>query len=264
MANRPATSNSIRIVRADSLRVHPKAQRRLIPATVRKIANNLIPEAIGTLHAVEYEIDGTHALWVIDGQHRLSALIAAGAGDCPVKVEVHESVQSDAESAALFLTLNTKVAVAPFDKYLAELEARHVVAVGVDGIVRSHGLRVSRDSRDGTVTAVSALKQTYLRDGGAALDKALATATAAWGHTAAAVEGKIIEGVGLVFAHYNGEVDQPALVKKLAKFPGQAHGVLARAKQLHEIRSGTLGKCVAEVVVETYNKGRRGTTLSPL
>ena len=258
------TTTETRVVRADSLRIHPTAQRQLVPATVRKIRAKLDLDGIGVLHAVEYDIDGATGPWVIDGQHRLAALMEEGLGEWMVKVEVHTDVKDDARASSLFLVLNTKASVHPFDKYLNELKKGDEAAVAVHAITQKHKVRVERGSGDGTLACVSALKATYSRDEGAALDKTIATVTTAWGRKASALEGKIIEGVGIVFGQYNGQIDQPAMVKKLAKYPGGASSLLGNAKSLREVRKMSTSRAVASLVVDLYNKGRRGGQLDPI
>lgn len=258
-SNTPATK--MITVRARELRVHPYAQRRIVPAALNRLINELNLDAIGTFAAVRYRIDGVLATWIVDGQHRHAALLHHGFGDWEVDVKMHTDVRSDARAHRLFLDLNRRAPVSSYDTFLNELGEGDRVARGAAQIVERNGLKVARTNADGSVTCVSALKSLYAKDDGKALDKALATAIAAWGPTSQAVEGKIIEGLGVVFSHYNGEVDQPALVKKLAKYPGGAAGLHGSAKALKQVRSASLGRCVAEVVIETYNKGRRAGQL---
>lgn len=260
----PKSGTTIRRIRLDQLRPHPTAQRKLIPATIRKIRGRVNLAAVGTLHAVEYGIGGVVALWVVDGQHRLVALTAEGYGHLLVNVEVHEDVQDDASASALFIDLNARGAMPAFDLFRNERDAGYADAVGVTDIAASLHLRVDRANRDGVVTCVSTLKSLYRKDEGATLDKTLATAVAAWGRTSSAVEGKLLEGLGLVYATYNGQVDRAAMVGKLAKYPGGAYGLLGSARGLAAMRQASLGRCVGDLIVETYNKGRRNGALPPL
>lgn len=248
-------------LKARDLRVHPEAQRKIVPAALKRIIDSLDLDAIGTLHAVRYRINDVLAFWVIDGQHRLEALMHHGLGDWEVTVQVHMDVKNDARAHEVFLRLNKRAPVSPYYTFRSELGAGHPVAVGAAQVVDKHGLKIAPYNSDGTITCVNTLKTVYARDEGRALDKALSTAIAAWGPTSSAVEGKLIEGLGVVFGYYNGEVDQPALVKKLAKYPGGASGLLGNAKALKQVRAKSLSRCVAEAVIEAYNKGRRNGQL---
>ena len=111
---------------------------------------------------------------------------------------------------------------------------------------------------------MTAIKKLYEKDEGATLARTIDTLLQAWGSTAAAVEGKLVEGLGLVFGRFNGEVDQAALVKKLAKYPGGAHGLLGNAKGLRDLRKATLSlrwQCNRRDLQQGAQKGSTGTAL---
>lgn len=255
MAIKPSKAKVVK-VRADSLAIHPTAQRELVPSKLRKLMSDLDLDAIGVLHAVEYPINRETKLWVIDGQHRLRALLDHGLGEWTVEVKVHLDADNDARASALFLKLNDRSPVSPYDKWMNELKAKSEAAINANGIAAKHGLSVSRQAGDGKLACVSTLKKLYTVDGGDTLDKTLDIVCAAWGTKASAMEGKLIDGLGQVFARYNG-IDQPAMVKKLSKYSGGASGLLGDARGLMEYRRATLSRCIAERVVETYNLGRR-------
>jgi hypothetical protein len=251
-------------VEAQTLRVHPFAQRDIVPSKLKKLMAELDLDAIGVLHAVEYEINGQAAKWIIDGQHRWRALIGHGLGEWLVEVKIHLDVTDDARASALFLKLNDRAAVSPFGKFANEVKAGVPEAVGVIQLVHARNLKATNASGDGQVRCVTALKRVYGLDGGKALALTLETIIGAWGRTESAMDGKIIEGVGLVHSTYNGSIDLPALSKKLAKYPGGASGLLGDAKGLRQFRKASLPRCVAETVIEAYNVGRKTGKLDPL
>ena len=250
-------------MRADELAIHPTAQRDLIPSKLKRLETTLDLDAIGVLHAVEYPIRGRTKVWVIDGQHRLQALLNLGFGEWLVEVKIHTDVDNDARASALFLKLNDRAAVSTWDKWQNELKAKAEDAINADAIVRKHKLIVSKMCGDGKVACVSAIKKLYRADQGVSLDKTLSIVTQAWGSTAQALEGKLIEGIGHVVAKYNGTVDEPVMVTKLSK-SSPPSALLGKAKMLGEHRKVTLSRAVAELVIETYNSGRRVGKLDPL
>lgn len=255
MPKRPKTK--LVRVQAGKLRIHPSAQRVLNPTRLASIQERTNLDAIGVLHAVEYTIKGVFAMWIVDGQHRWTALMYHGLGEWEVEVMVHLDIKDDAAAHQLFLDLNNRASVGPFDKFKNELGAGQDVAVGVDRVVRRHGFKVDRWSADGTIVCIEALKAIYQKDEGHALSKAIETAREAWGRTTGAVEAQILKGLGNIFATYNGGVDQVALVKKLAKFPGGPSGIISSARAIKSLRAASVAKCVEEVMVDEYNKGRR-------
>lgn len=252
-----AGRNRIVHVRVGELRIHPEAQRRLVSAQLKKRMADLDLDAIGVLHGVE--IDGV--VYIVDGQHRIVALQQHGFDDWVVDVMIHKNSTEPRRAHELFLRLNARTSPSAFDTFMNELGAGMPVASGVVKINNKHGVKIDRQARDGHATCVTALKSAFERDNGLTLDEFYRVAIAAWGKRAETFEGKIVDGLCSVLARYNGEMDEVALVKKLAKYPGGPAGLLGDAKGLRRIRGGSVGSCVAETVVETYNRGRRSGRL---
>lgn len=255
------TSKLIKM-RADSLQPHPLAQRELVPSRLRKLIATLDLDAIGVLHAVEYPIKGKSAIWIVDGQHRWRALMDHGMGEWMVEVKIHTDVTDDARASAIFLKLNDRSPVSPFDKFQNRLMAKDEDAVAINDIAIKHHMKISRTGGPGCLVGISCIEKTYKLDGGDSLDKSLGIVNEAWGLRT--VEAKIIEGIGLLCARFNGAMDIPALTKKLSKYPGSATGLVGDARGLMEYRKVSLARCVAERVIEAYNTGRRDGRLDPL
>jgi hypothetical protein len=255
-------SSKMQRVRADSLQPHPMAQRDLVPSRLKKLSADLDLDAIGVLHVVQYPIKNKLAMWIIDGQHRWRALIDHGFGEWEVEVKLHGDVIDDARASALFLKLNDRSPVSPFDKFQNRLRAKEDEAIAINDIVISHHMQIARQSGPGKLVGVTSLEEAYRLDEGKGLDKALSVISEAWGLRS--VDSKVIKGIALVFAHYDGTIDQPALIKKLSKYPGGATGLVGDARGLMEYRKQPLTRCVADRVIETYNSGRRIEKLDPL
>lgn len=244
-------------VEAQQLRIHPTAQRQILPSRLKTITANLDLDAIGVLHAVEYAVDGQQGIYVIDGQHRLRALMDLGLGEWVVEVKIHVDAKDDASASDLFLKLNDRSPVTSIDKFENEVRAGYGPAVSIVEMLRKRHLEVARTARDGAICCVAALKRIYQQDEGKSLPVTLDVALSAWGHRAEAMEGKILEGLSIPLMMHGDSVDRPALVKKLAKYPGGASGLLGDALGLRKVRKANLARCVAEVIAETYNSGKR-------
>jgi hypothetical protein len=243
-------------IEAQQLRIHPLAQRQLVPARLRALTADMDLDAVGVFHAVEYAIDGEHGIWIIDGQHRLRALLELGLGEWVVEVKIHTDVKDNATASSLFLKLNDRSPVSPVDKFENEVRAGFGPAVAIVELLRARRLKIGRAIGDGLVCCVTALKNLYAADGGKSLGLTLDMALGSWGHKAEAVEGKLLEGLGLLLKMHGENIDLAALAKKLAKYPGGPSGLLGNAKGLRLIRRAPLARCVAEVVAETYNANR--------
>lgn len=253
--------SSITWVRISDITIHPDAQRKLNVAWVNQQAKLFNPEALGLPVVCRFD---ERKFYAIDGQHRIALLRAVGWGDQQIECEVYEGLTLE-EMATEFLLRNKKTNTRTFDKFRIRITAKDPVAVGVEQIIHQAGLVLSdQGSREGAVTAVAALERIYtgagLTDGSKhgprALERTIATVCTAWGKSTSGFVGDVIEGLGLVQLRYSG-LEQAALAQKLASFNGGAAGVLGQARSLREMRGGTIPHCVAGVVIELYNRGRK-------
>lgn len=247
-------------IRADRLLVDHNYQRELVPARVRSIVNDFDFDALGVL-IVSYR-DGRY--YVIDGQHRHAALMELGLGEWEVTCKVYEGL-TDSDEAAIFVEANNTRKPSAYDIFKASLRARDPECVGVTAIVERNGLEIAAYGRDGTVTCVTTLRQIYrAAPFGVLLDKTLGVAVDAFGVRSVAVEGHVLAGISIVLKTYEDKIDRPTLVQKLSKAPGGASGLVGRARTLREMRSASLDRLVAAVIVAEYNKGRRSGMLADL
>jgi hypothetical protein len=254
-------------VRIRDLHIHPKAQRALIPALVKRIADNLDLDAVGVLHAVQYKRGNSVRLLIVDGQHRIVGIITrAKEGNFPdlldweVDVLVHPEIKTDAEACRLFVELNEKRAVERFYKFNALVIAGDPSAGAIKHYCDEFGLRIVRGKNEGGVCCVVQLENAYKLDAGASLRKALRTVTKAWDRDANAVDGKMISGLSLIYKHHDGAVDEPGMINALSRYTGGPGRLLndARGYMRHGRR---IGQCVAETIIDTYNLHRRSGRL---
>jgi len=90
-------------------------------------------------------------------------------------------------------------------------------------------------------------------DGTGLLDSTLGVLTAAWGRSAAPLDGVHIHGLALVLHHYDlqAELDPDRLIAAMQDIAPRQ--VKARAGQLREVRKGIMPRLVAAVMVDRYN-----------
>jgi hypothetical protein len=248
------------MVLLSELHVDPEAQRRLSVPWVKAHAPNFDVDQLGYI-VVNKRANGK--IYVIDGQHRVELMRAVGWGDQKVHAECFDRL-SQAQEAELFNARNDRKAVRLFDKFRIAVTAGDPVACDIDRIIKEHGLLISDQSRPGHVVAVHALQRIYSgagiasqKEGAEALSKALVVLLRSWGKQISSVNGKVIEGIGMLELRYNGGIDQNALAKKLAPFPGGPAGLLGRGRSMQEMHARPLHHCIASIIVDVYNKGRR-------
>jgi hypothetical protein len=192
---------------------------------------------------------------------------AVGWGDQLIHAELFERLTQQ-EEAELFNARNDRRAVRKFDHFRISVTAGDERATAISHIVASAGLAISDQHTDGSVNAVDKLEKIY--DGGgiasphegrSALARTLATIKNAWGTSTAGFNGALLHGLGLVQLRYNGAIDQKALAAKLGPIKGGAPGLLGNARALREMTGRPVHHCVASIIVDIYNKGRRAEKL---
>lgn len=248
----------LRWVPLDKMRVNPLAQREVNEARVDKLVSELSLEQIGFL-TVNHR-DGW--FYLIDGQHRAEALRKYGFAEELVQCYCYDgdNALTPEEEAEVFLKLNDTLAVSAFDKFTKGITAGRPEETDIDRIVRSLGLRISRDKGNGAIRAVAALRKVY-RLSPTALTRSLRIVRDAYGD--AGLEAALIEGIGLLCSRYNGDLAEDQAVQKLGGIHGGANGLINGAEKLRLQTGDPRSHCVAGAAVDVYNRGRGGKKLAP-
>lgn len=242
------------------LRLNARTNREVKPARVRRLVRAMDPDALGRFAAWR---DGRN-FYVIDGQHRKLALEDLGLPDWPVLCDVYEGMSFE-DACEQFLKLNDSLLVTAYEKFDKGVKAGRYECVETKKVIESCGFRVSNQVGDGNLVSVAGAIDTFNLDQGDALRRALTWSSAAWGHTTQATDGYLLRGLGLIaHAYPNGEIDDAAFVKKLAKHGGGSASLIGSAKNARSIKGGSLARSLACIVIDIYNKGRRSSQLAPL
>lgn len=253
-------ASTCQMILVSDLNVDPEAQRALTPGWVKAHVAIFDADQLGYI-VVNKRSNGKY--YVVDGQHRVDLMRQVGWGDQMVHCELFEGL-TQAEEAELFLARNDRKSVTPFDKFRVAVTAGDPVCVDIQKIVTEHGMAISSYGQDGHITAVQSLRKVYMgggikaqKEGPKALANTLKVIVQAWGKSPSSISGQIIQGIGLVHLRYDGKIDQKAMINKLAPIRGGAPGMLGRGKAMQELRGRPLHHCIASIVVDIYNKGRR-------
>lgn len=241
----------LRWITVSDLTVNPRAQRDLRPGWAAQIATAFDPDRFQP-PLVSYR-DGEYH--IIDGQHRIEALRIMGWETQQVQCWVYEN-KSEAEEADLFLWHNNRKAVNAFDKFQIGVVAERADEQDINRIVLAHGLKVSQS--DNGIRAVGALRKVYAH-GPKVLARTLRIVRDSYGDDG--LDGHVIEGIGLLCARYNGELDEGAAVSRLSTARGGIGALNSRAYMYKKTLGKPLSQCVAASAVELINAGRGGKKL---
>lgn len=245
-------TTEIREIPVKHLRLNDVVNRTVQPRRVKQLILEMNADSLGLFHLWK-ESEGI--MWVIDGQHRKRALEEMGLGDWPARCVIYTDM-TESQAAAMFLALNKGLVVKSFDKFRIGVTAGEPDCVGTQTVIESLGLIASGTHQSGAVAAVAAACEVWSIDQGRSLEFALSVALRAWGKNSGAFEGQIIKGLGILSAKFNGQIDTDSFIKKLAKFAGGPPAIIGQAKARQSIKGGTIHAGVAEILIDTYNKGR--------
>lgn len=242
-----------------ALTLDERYQRSFIPAKVKKLAATWRDDLVGVI-TVSIRADGK--AYVIDGQHRTRAAMERGFRDTKAFCRVWRGLSLE-EEAYRFLGLNDANKITATDRYKAGLVARDATCLGVQATLAKHNLAISDAKTDGYIRCVTEVFKIYERAPDL-LDEVLSVLTEAWGTRLAALERIPVASMGTLLGRYNGEVDRPALVKKLSKYRGGPAALVGDARGLADYKPISITRAAAEIMRDTYNRGRRTGQLSQL
>jgi hypothetical protein len=239
------------------MRVSPLAQREQKQSRIDYIDANMDLEQLGT--PTVNQRDGW--FYIIDGAHRVAAYKQwLGEGWINQQLQCWTYVGlTEQEEAEIFLQLNDVLAVSAMDKFLRGVVAERPDETDIDRVVRAAGLRVSRDKSEGSIRAVGTLRKVYSRGGAGVLSRSLGIIRDAYGSPG--LEAPVIEGIGYLCARYNGELDVPTAVQRLASAHGGVGGLLNAAEKTRRQTGQPRGQCVAAAAVDLINRGKGGKKL---
>lgn len=244
------------------VRPAPVKQMRVPPVDViqRKFERERAEALLATFDEGKFGIpivnhrDGHY--WIVDGQHRIEALRLFFAPSDPgaVDCQVFENL-SDSEMAELFLSANRdRKAVPVFTNFMVSCTAEEKEATAIRRMVEANGLKIARDSEDGSIRAVSALRKVYDLAGDVVLGQTVRVLRDAGSGSSEWFDSRLIIGIGLALNRYNGKTNQHDLAKRLSATQHGAHGVLRRAEAQRDRTGNAKTQCVAAAIVDIYNK----------
>ena len=251
--NKHQRQSRLEWVATSQMHVSPTAQREF-RENHPVLSAEFNPEAMGFV--VVNKRDDRY--WIVDGQHRVEAFRRwVGSDDQQIQCEVYHDL-SESEEAELFLTKDERKAIRPFDKFRIGVHAGRELESDVDRVVSSQGLRVSTDSNENSIAAVTALRTVYKSAGAVGLGKTLRVLRDGFEGDGGKFASELIRGVGLVCQRYNGQVPEDVLVEKLAGVRGGSPALVRKANIIKAKTGRPKADCIAAAVVETYNSGRGG------
>lgn len=242
------------VQRVDLAKIHidHRYQRPLDVERVTRICKEFRTELCGPLLL---NLRGNGEMYVIDGQHRLMALLELG-----YKVADAQLVEvSETEEARLFVEAQTRRKIpSAFELHRARVQEGSEVAVAIEKVLKDLGLAVSRSHTPRGIAAVGTLYRVWrlglpTKRPEEHLSITLKILRDAWDGEGAGFSGPLMLGVSLiVFANRTG-IDVSNLAERLAP-----HDPKALMRQIAESARGfgLSAKLAALELARILNEGR--------
>jgi len=246
----------VRMIRVGDLVIDRRVQRAPIKTRVNRIADNFNPDAVGVI-IVSLRRDGSYV--VIDGQHRVAAMVKLGMEKMTVRCLVFSDLEL-ANEAWHFCRANDTRRIGPYDDFVKGVLSNDEECVKIKEILDGFRLKVGQSAKNGNVVCITTLRSIY-RSSPDLLENVIDIANTSWGKRSAAVEGSVLRGIAVFLKKHGEKADEGVLIKKLSKYGGGPSGLLGRARALKELRNGSIPALIASIITEAYNKGKRSGAL---
>lgn len=250
--------NEMKVVNAELISSDMRYQRQ-VSGRVKKIASNFNPNMVGCVILSQRE-DGSY--WVVDGQHRVRAIIIAHKNDPTVSLKVNALVyhgMTPQDEAEMFANQhdNTKAPSKPEffkakmfsgDKNIAAFKN----ATEQEGVICDF---LNSRKKDGYLVSYGAAYEVFTKRGEQHYRGVISALIDIWDGNKDSLTANFIKGMDLIQDKYAGVITMKELGKSLRKVPTEQ--IERNAKTL----TGSAAKRYAVAMVSEYNNRKRAKKL---
>lgn len=245
------TTGSLEWIDVSALLVDPEYQRELSPQWVRKIANEFDPDVLGVL-VVSRRADGN--IYVVDGQHRVAAILEMGWHDQKVPCNVYDGLSLEDEAKIFWKPQTSRKYLAPGPRFRARLIAGEPEALKIREIVEANGFSITVNAGgagpEKSISAVSALEHVHSRGAGM-LDEVMGLIRDAYGDADERVGLPIIGGLETFCQKYRGRYDRERLIKILRE--NTMTSIAAQGADLARVTGADKRNAYGMTILKLYN-----------
>lgn len=241
---------SFRQIRADEIQVDHTYQRPVSMAHVNRIVKKFDPALFGVVTVSER---GDGSVFVLDGQHRVAAIIKMGRGHTRIPCEVLTGLTLQEESEVFHLRNSNKKTMTPQDKFRGALMSNDERAVAINRAVQACGFEINLDTSElngGKIPAVAALDYVdrQFRDGH--LEDTLTVIRHTWG-AEVGPRGHLIIGMAYFLFLYRDQVNHKRIISQLSRYT--LDQLYSEAKQYRQATGAEQQVSVAATILRHYN-----------
>lgn len=189
--------------------------------------------------------------FVFNGQHTIEIVaMVSGSRETPVWCMIYEDLEYEAEADIFANQMKYVKPLAPYEIFMANIEAGNDKQLLIRELVESYGLSLTKTSAPGGICAISTLENIHDRYGYHALERVLRLCVSAWEGDPQSLSAAMLNAVARLVNCYGDQIKESVFKEKLSKIP--VKDLIRSAK---ERRGGTRG--YAEAMLIEYNKRLR-------
>lgn len=250
-------SRTIKIskIRLEKLESGQPYQRGLTKSMVDHIEKHFNAQALGVIKVSAR--DGKY--YVVDGQHRITALRYLFGGGYEVPCEIHEGLTYKDE-AALYTKLNVNVKrLTPAEIFKGELESGEKEATTINKLVNAAGMKINiSGGHSPGMTCIQKIRNTYKALGDKPFFDMMCLLASAWVMEQPKINADVMGGMTLFIKTYGTKIDTSKLVDRLCKTSPLE---IQRNGKTDQSASGDVR--FAKVIWQIYNKGLKESNRLP-
>ncbi|SFE16756.1 DUF6551 family protein [Succiniclasticum ruminis] len=230
-------------------------QRNLSLQHIKKTAENfdlyqINPVKVSRRNGVNYVFNGQHTIEIV--------AMVSGSRDTPVWCMVYDDMDYRIEADVFANQQKYVKTLAPYEIFMANIEAENDFQVAIKTLVESYDLTISKVRAPGMICAVSSLELIYEKYGFHVLDRTIRLCVGTWEGEAGSLSSGILKGIAILVAVFGDSLRDDIFKEKVGVYSSRDITRLAK-----ERKAGSMG--YAEAMLIAYNrKSKKGLSWAKL
>ena len=230
-------------------------QRNLSMQHIKKTADNfdlyqINPVKVSRRNGINYVFNGQHTIEIV--------ALVSGSRDTPVWCMVYDDMDYKIEADVFANQQKFVKGLAPYEIFMANIEAENETQMAIKSLVESYGLTISKTKAPGMICAVSSLEFIYKKYGFHVLDRSIRLCVGAWEGETGSLSSGILKGIAILIVAFGDGLRDDVFKEKVGAYSSREISRLAK-----ERKAGSMG--YAEAMMIAYNrKAKKGLSWSKL
>ena len=186
--------------------------------------------------------------YVFNGQHTIEIIaLVSGSRETPVWCMIYDDLEYTQEADIFANQMKYTKALAPYEIFMANIEAGNDKQLIIKSLVESYGMVVSGKAQPGGICAVSTLENIYDKYGFHILDHTLRLIIGTWEGEQKSFSANMMNGVARLIHSFGDDLKDNLFIEKLGRI-----SIKELSRNARDRRAGSLG--FSEAMLITYNK----------